>query len=92
MPKIAIFKQFVFFFYAFDLSERRHVHVEAKKGRFRKPAKIWIEHGVEVFDAGNLTRAELNEVCRVVEENLDALNSQFEKFIAGQKVKLLAFK
>ncbi|MCY7351268.1 MAG: DUF4160 domain-containing protein [Cytophagaceae bacterium] len=62
MPKIAVYKFFSFFFYAYDLAERRHVHVEAKKGRFRQPAKIWIEGKVEVFESGNLSQSELNEV------------------------------
>jgi hypothetical protein len=92
MPKIAQFKYFVFFFYAFDLTERRHVHVEAKQGRFRKPAKIWIENGVEVFEPGNLSQTQLNEVCRVIDKNIDTLNKQFEQFVAGKKVKLVTLK
>lgn len=92
MPKIALYKFFSFFFYAYDLAERRHVHVEAKKGRFRKPAKIWIEGGVEVFDAGNLTQSELNEVCKVIERNLESLNHQFDQFARGKKVRLLNLK
>lgn len=89
MPKIALYKFFSFFFYAYDLAERRHVHVEAKKGRFRKPAKIWIEGKVEVFEPGNLSQSELNEVCRVVERNLDELNRQFDRFARGVKIRLL---
>ncbi len=52
MPKIAYYKNFWFFFYVYDLRERRHVNVEAQKGRFRNPPKIWFENGVEVAESG----------------------------------------
>ncbi|MEO8149348.1 MAG: DUF4160 domain-containing protein [Bacteroidia bacterium] len=87
MPKIAFYKNFWFFFYVYDLRERRHVHVEAQKGRFRNPAKIWFENGVEVAEPGNLSKKELRLLANIISKNIDVLNKQFDTYIRTGKVK-----
>lgn len=53
MPKLLIINQYVFLIYSSDLAEnRKHVHVESKKGRFRRTAKFWLEPNVKWWIKG----------------------------------------
>ena len=92
MPKIAFYKFMTFFFYAFDLRERRHVHVEVKKGKNRNPAKIWFENGIVVAEKGNLNKRELNLAVKLISSNLDLFNKQFNSFIHKGKIKPVQLK
>lgn len=66
MPKLVKYGKYVFLIYSADLSEnRKHIHVEARKGRFRKSAKFWLEPDVELGDSGDFTIRELKIILRL---------------------------
>jgi len=61
-------------FFSFDLTERHHVHVR----RERKECKIWIEQSVELAWNSGFADHELNDILRLVCENLPLINSTYE--------------
>ncbi len=87
MPKIAYYYGFTFFFYSYDLLERRHVHVAANKHGFNYSAKFWLEPHVEVFEAGELSQKEIREITKAIENNLDRIEEQILRFKNGLKVE-----
>jgi hypothetical protein len=68
MPKLAIYKALVFFFYAYDLSKRLHVHISNTKSRKGRSAKIWLDT-FEVFEQGSLTDKEINVAVKLLQEH-----------------------
>jgi len=70
MPKLLTIKKYIFLIYPSDLSEKRkHVHIEARKGRFRKSAKFWLEPVIELAAPGDFNRKEITEVTKIIKEN-----------------------
>ncbi len=49
MPKIALFKNLIFFFCAYDLTESLHLHIVNTKSERSKSAKIWLDT-LEIFE------------------------------------------
>lgn len=93
MPKLLIIKKYVFLIYSSDLSEKRkHIHIESRKGRFRKTAKFWIEPKISLVDRGDFSHKELNVLYDLIKENLDIIKKQIEKFSKGEKVKTIIIK
>ncbi len=68
---------------------RKHIHVEAKKGRFRKSAKFWLEPDNEMVEPGDFTNIELNFIKKVILENRMAIINQIENFLSGKKIKII---
>ena len=69
-----------------DLSEKRkHIHIEARKGRFRKSAKFWLEPEIELVDPGDFRKKEINELLNLVKANKAIIESQIRKFLSGKK-------
>lgn len=90
MPKLLIINQYVFLIYSSDLAEnRRHVHVESKKGRFRRTAKFWLEPQIKVVEKGGFPGTELKKIENLIKENIKLLHEQIEKFGKGQKIKTI---
>ncbi|MCI0448342.1 MAG: DUF4160 domain-containing protein [Chlorobi bacterium] len=90
MPKLLIVRQYVFLIYSSDLAEnRKHVHVESRKGRFRQTAKFWLEPKVALVDKGGFSKTELKNIEKLIKENLNLLNRQIEKFANGIKIKTI---
>ncbi len=87
MPKILIYKFLTFYFYAGDLNERAHVHVINSKSYIRE-AKIWFEGDISIFEKGNLSRKELNQAVKIVENNKDYLDEQWNFFKQGKETKI----
>ena len=61
-------------FFSFDLKEKRHVHVR----RERSECKVWIEPGVELAWNSGFADHEVNDILRLVCENLELINSTYE--------------
>ncbi len=61
-------------FFSFDLNEKRHVHVR----RERKECKVWIEPHVELAWNSGFADHEVNDILRIVCENLLLINSTYE--------------
>jgi hypothetical protein len=61
-------------FFSFDLGEKRHVHVR----RERNECKIWIEPEVSLAWNSGFAAHELNDIQRLVCDNLALINSTYE--------------
>ena len=85
-PKLVKYGKYVFLIYSSDLSEnRKHIHVETGKGRFRKSAKFWLEPDVELVDSGDFTIRELKIIIKIINENKLIIILQIEKKIFRKK-------
>jgi hypothetical protein len=65
MPTLLRVGPYRFFIYSADCREPPHVHVE----RERNVAKLWLEP-VRVQTSGGFKRSELNQIHRVIEDNI----------------------
>ena len=91
MPKIAIFKSLIFFLYAYDLSERLHLHISNSKNSRSKSAKIWLDT-LEIFEGGSLSKKELKICQELIKTNKANILEQIKRFAEGEKVEILHFK
>lgn len=90
MPKLLIIRKYIFLIFSADLSEKRkHIHIEARKGRFRKSAKFWIEPEIELVDAGDFNKKEVNELINIVKDHKLIIKNQIDKFLSGKKIKTI---
>ena len=87
MPKIATYKNLIFFFVSFDLTERRHLHVINRKN-YKYSAKIWLDNAT-VFEKGLLSDVELNLACKLIKQNKTKIDVEIENFMQGKKTKPL---
>lgn len=87
MPKIATFKNFIFFFYSFDLTERIHLHISKSKN-YSNYAKIWLDT-LEVEYLGDLSNIEMNECIKIISKNKNKIISLIEKYKETQDIKSL---
>ncbi|MGA0557781.1 DUF4160 domain-containing protein [Larkinella sp. VNQ87] len=88
MPKLAVYKALVFFLYAYDLSERMHVHISNTKSRKGKSAKIWLDT-LEVFETGSLTPKEINTALNLLKQHGPEIAANITAFATGEKVNVL---
>lgn len=90
MPKLLIINKYVFLIYSSDLAEnRKHIHVESRKGRFRKTAKFWLEPSIKLVDSGDFSKSELKKIEQLIKENVNLLHEQIKKFAKGIKVRTI---
>jgi hypothetical protein len=90
LPKLLIISKYIFLVFSADLSEKRkHIHVEARKGRFRKSAKFWIEPEIEIVDSGDFSKREINELQKLIKINKSIIENQIDKFLSGKKIKTI---
>lgn len=90
MPKLLIIRKYVFLLFSVDIHEdRNHIHVEIKKGQRRRVAKFWLEPNIELVDKGNLSDKEINEAIKLIQDNIELLNTQIERFRKGEKIKTI---
>lgn len=88
IPKLAIYRNPVFFLVAYDLSERWHVHVANSKSDRTRAAKIWLDT-LEVFEQGNLSKKEINLAAKVLDTNKEKILDALREFAAGGKTHTL---
>ncbi|PWK26367.1 uncharacterized protein DUF4160 [Arcicella aurantiaca] len=88
MPKILLFKNLVFFFYAYDLTERLHLHIVNSRSERSRSAKIWLDT-LEIFEEGSLTKKELKVFQQLIEENINEILEQISRFAQGEKVEII---
>lgn len=87
MPKLAYIGAFIVFIVAYDLRERRHVHVARTKDGFQRTAKFWLEPEVELFEHGDFTEKELRQIERALTEHRGSISKQVNDFAEGKKVR-----
>ena len=82
--------KYVFLIYSSDIAEeRKHIHVESTKGKFRTTAKFWLEPNIELVDAGDFSKVEINKIRKLIKNNLSILKKQIDKFTLGKKIKTI---
>ncbi len=91
MPKLAFYKNLIFYIVMYDLTERYHVHVTNTKGGRRKTAKIWIDT-IEIFDEGSLNKTEINQAIKVLQRNREEIIARIEIIRNGEKPRPLKLK
>jgi hypothetical protein len=75
MPNVLRTGPYRFFFYSGDAHEPPHVHVE----REGKCAKFWLEP-VRLETSGWFSRAEINTLTRIVEENREEFVRKWNEY------------
>src|SRR2546430_1740611 len=88
MPKVAIFKNLIFFIFSYDLEERWHIHIVNTKKKRGKAAKIWL-NPVKPYQQGDLSDKEFNQALELIEEHKAALKKVIADFKKGNKTKIL---
>ena len=90
MPKLLIIRQFIFLLFSADVREnRKHIHVEVRKGKRRYVAKFWLEPAIELIEKGNLSSTEANDAKKLIEKNYHLLLKQIAVVLRGDKVKTI---
>ena len=75
-----IFREGGFRFYFFSREEARlHVHVQGQNGE----AKFWLEPGIELAQHTGLSRREISEALRLVQEHEYDIRSAWRKHFPG---------
>lgn len=90
MPKLATYKNLIFYIVMFDLTERYHVHITNTKTGRQKVAKVWLDN-LEVFEQGVLTDKEINLALELLKENKVKFIKQIEKVRGSERIKTLKF-
>jgi hypothetical protein len=78
MPTALIYGPNRFAFFAYDCDEPRHVHVTRDKSR----AKFWLDP-VELANNKGFSQKDLNEIERIIQDNLDDLRRKWDDFCAA---------
>jgi hypothetical protein len=75
-----VFRESGFRFYFFSREEpRMHVHVQGQNGE----AKFWLEPTIELAQHVGLSRHEINEALRLVQEHENEIRSAWLKHFPG---------
>lgn len=75
MPTIMELGPYRFFFYANDINEPVHVHVQ----RDRYKAKFWL-NPVRLQQSGGFGRNEINRIQKLIEENEEQLTRGWNEY------------
>ena len=90
MPKILIFKNFVFIIFSIDKFEKRvHIHVAKKSIREFILAKFWLEPKIELDKKGDFNNTEINEVEKLIIRFEKDLKEQLKLFYSGKEFKTI---
>jgi hypothetical protein len=76
MGKLLILARYIFLVYATDINEKRkHIHITYSQVGFKRSCKFWLEPIIELDEnkKGDFTDKELNEIKKLIEENLETL-------------------
>lgn len=92
MGKLLIFAKYYFFIWAGeDLDERLHIHVYRTNSKNAKGAKFWLDD-LSLFDQGDFTEKELNQIEKDLRKHLALVKSQVRKVLSGEKVKAIRIR
>jgi hypothetical protein len=78
MPTVLRLGPYRLFFYAGDRDEPPHVHIE----RDKNIAKFWL-HPVRLQNSGGFSRAELNRIQKLVDDNREDLLRSWNEYFNG---------
>jgi hypothetical protein len=75
-----VFREAGYRFYFFSREEpRMHVHVQGQNGE----AKFWLEPAIELAQHTGLSRCEINEAFRIVQEHEHDIRSAWHRHFPG---------
>jgi hypothetical protein len=74
MPTILKVKGYRFFFFSRE-ELRQHIHIQCQKGE----AKFWLDPQIELAKNYKLSRKELNEIEKIIEEHYDEFIKAWEE-------------
>ncbi|WP_423226540.1 DUF4160 domain-containing protein [Candidatus Amarolinea aalborgensis] len=75
MPTLMIVGPYRLFFWSYDCSEPRHVHVS----RDRLEAKFWLDP-ILLADNNGFRSKELRDIERIINDNADILRSRWDEY------------
>ncbi len=76
MPTVLRAGPYRFYFYSYDCSERRHVHVD----RENKSAKFWLEPAVALDKNSGYSPNELRTITEIIQDHLRELRDAWDDF------------
>jgi len=79
MPTALRIGPFRFYFYSYDCSERRHMHVD----RENKSAKSWLDPAMSLAHNYGYSRKELRDIEHIIRDNLERLRDEWDAFCKG---------
>lgn len=90
MPKILIYKAFIFIIFSVDINEsRRHIHIVKKSVKKFYPAKFWLEPKIEMANKGDFTDKEINKIHDLIDLYFQDINNQLDAFFNGNKINII---
>lgn len=90
MPKILIYKAFIFIIFSVDIYEnRRHIHIVKKSVKKFYPAKFWLEPEIEMENKGDFTDKEINKIHDIIVLYFEDINNQLDVFFSGNKINII---
>ena len=93
MPKILIFRNFIFIVFSSDKNEKRiHIHIAKKSVREFVPAKFWLEPVIELSKRGDFSVKELNDIEKIIHKFEKEIRAQLAKFHSGENIKAIKIK
>ena len=78
MPTILKIKGYRFFFFSRE-ELRQHIHIYCQEGE----AKFWLEPQIELAKNYKLSRKQLNEIEKIIEENYEKFISAWEEYFGN---------
>jgi Domain of unknown function (DUF4160) len=76
MPTTLRIGPYRFYFYSYDCSEPRHMHVDHGS----LSAKFWLDPDVRLAENHGHSRRELREIERITRDNLEGLRNAWDSF------------
>ncbi len=76
MPTLHTEAGYAFEMVMFDCFERRHAHV---RGNGKGGAKVWLEPVVRVASSGGYNAREMQQIVRIVRENLARMSMRWDE-------------
>ncbi len=82
MPTVLRIGPYRFYFYSYDCTEPRHIHID----RESSSAKFWLDPEVILAENYGYNRKELREIERLVKQHVERLRNEWDAFCGGNPV------
>ena len=79
LPTILKIKGYRFFFFSRE-ELRQHIHIYCQEGE----AKFWLEPQIELAKNYKLSRKQLNEIEKIIEENYEKFTNAWEEYFGSR--------
>ena len=79
LPTILKIKGYRFFFFSRE-EPRQHIHIYCQEGE----TKFWIEPQIELAKNYKLSRKQLNEIEKIIEDNYENFTNAWEEYFGSR--------